>query len=117
MIQEMVAIAQEDLPYLVLTEDPNLQAYRTDQLGDVERACPGRDRATCLRAGLLRAAAGARRRERAAPTTTTRRRRRRRSSSIGAWSFCGGVAFLSCGRAQAAGGGRAAGVRGVSDLA
>ncbi len=26
LVQEMVAITQEDLPYIVLTEDPNLQA-------------------------------------------------------------------------------------------
>ncbi len=42
-IQEMVAITQEDLPYIVLTEDPNLQAYRTDRLADVEPACPADD--------------------------------------------------------------------------
>lgn len=40
IVQEMVAIAQEDLPYLVLTEDPNLQAYRTDRLTNVELSCP-----------------------------------------------------------------------------
>ncbi len=40
LIQRMVEITQEDVPYLVLTEDPNLQAYRTDRLGDVELACP-----------------------------------------------------------------------------
>jgi peptide/nickel transport system substrate-binding protein len=40
IIQEMVAITQRDLPYIVLTEDPNLQAYRTDRLGDVEPTCP-----------------------------------------------------------------------------
>jgi len=40
MIQEMVAIIQRDLPYLVLTEDPNLQAYRTDRIDNVEPTCP-----------------------------------------------------------------------------
>ena len=40
LVQEMVAITQEDLPYIVLTEDPNLQAYRTDKLAGVERVCP-----------------------------------------------------------------------------
>jgi len=40
IIQEMVAMTQEDVAYLVLTEDPNLQAYRTDRLTDVELACP-----------------------------------------------------------------------------
>jgi peptide/nickel transport system substrate-binding protein len=42
-IQEMVAITQEDLPYLVLTYDPNLQAYRTDRLANVEQTCPEDD--------------------------------------------------------------------------
>ncbi len=28
---------QEDLPYVVLTDDPNLQAYRTDRLANVEQ--------------------------------------------------------------------------------
>ena len=36
----MVALTQEDLPYIVLTEDPNLQAYRTDRSANVEQACP-----------------------------------------------------------------------------
>ena len=40
IIQRMVAITQRDLPYLVLTFDPNLQAYRTDRLGDVSPVCP-----------------------------------------------------------------------------
>src|SRR5919106_1516209 len=40
VIQEMVAMAQEDLPYIVLTEDPNLQAYRTDRVAGVEPVCP-----------------------------------------------------------------------------
>ena len=40
LVQEMVAIIQEDLPYIVLTEDPNLEAYRTDKLADVELLCP-----------------------------------------------------------------------------
>jgi peptide/nickel transport system substrate-binding protein len=39
-IQQMVAITQEDVPYVVLTEDPNLAAYRTDRLTNVERSCP-----------------------------------------------------------------------------
>jgi peptide/nickel transport system substrate-binding protein len=43
IIRRMVAIAQRDLPYLVLTDDPNLQAYRTDSIGDVERVCPEGD--------------------------------------------------------------------------
>jgi peptide/nickel transport system substrate-binding protein len=40
IIQEMVAITQEDLPYIVLTEDPNLQAYRTDRVAGIEPVCP-----------------------------------------------------------------------------
>jgi peptide/nickel transport system substrate-binding protein len=40
IVQEMVAIAQEEVPYIVLTEDPNLQAYRTDRLSDVTLSCP-----------------------------------------------------------------------------
>ena len=39
----MIAILQEDLPYIVLTYDPYLEAYNSDALGDVERLCPGRD--------------------------------------------------------------------------
>ena len=40
VIQEMVAILQEDLPYIVLTYDPYLEAYNSDALGGVERLCP-----------------------------------------------------------------------------
>jgi len=40
IIQEMVAITQRDLPYIVLTEDPNLQAWRTDRVENVEPSCP-----------------------------------------------------------------------------
>jgi hypothetical protein len=36
----MVAIAQEELPYIVLTEDPTLQAYRTDRIEEIEPICP-----------------------------------------------------------------------------
>ena len=43
IISEMVAITQRDLPYLVLTEDPNLQAYRTDKLTNVEPQCPAEE--------------------------------------------------------------------------
>jgi peptide/nickel transport system substrate-binding protein len=43
IIQEMVAIGQEDVVYVVLTEDPNLQAYRTDRLSNVEQQCPADD--------------------------------------------------------------------------
>jgi peptide/nickel transport system substrate-binding protein len=43
LIAEMVAITQEDLPYIVLTEDPNLQAYRTDAIAGAEPVCPADD--------------------------------------------------------------------------
>ncbi len=39
----MIDITQRDLPYLVLTEDPYLTAYRTDRVADVQRACPKPD--------------------------------------------------------------------------
>ncbi len=40
VIQEMIAILQRDLPYLVLTEDPYLEAYNTDAVANVQRLCP-----------------------------------------------------------------------------
>jgi peptide/nickel transport system substrate-binding protein len=40
IIQRMVALTQRDLPYLVLTYDPNLQAYRSDSIDNVSLACP-----------------------------------------------------------------------------
>ncbi len=40
MIQRMVALTQRDLPYLVLTEDPQLQAYRTDRIETIKPVCP-----------------------------------------------------------------------------
>ncbi len=39
-IDRMIAISQRDLPYLVLTYDPNLQAYRTDRVRGAEPVCP-----------------------------------------------------------------------------
>ena len=39
----MIAISQRDLPYLVLTVDPILQAYRTDRIAGVEQSCPKPD--------------------------------------------------------------------------
>ena len=33
----MIALSQRDLPYIVLTVDPVLQAYRTDKVADVKR--------------------------------------------------------------------------------
>ena len=43
IVQQMIEISQRDLPYLVLTVDPYLQAYRTDRLAGVERSCPKPD--------------------------------------------------------------------------
>ena len=40
LVRQMVDLTQRDLPYLVLTEDPYLTAYRTDRVTDIERACP-----------------------------------------------------------------------------
>jgi len=40
IVDELVAISQRDLPYLVLTVDPYLQAYRTEALSGVELSCP-----------------------------------------------------------------------------
>jgi peptide/nickel transport system substrate-binding protein len=40
IVSQMLAISQRDLPYLVLTVDPVLQAYRTDRLSNVQRLCP-----------------------------------------------------------------------------
>ena len=58
IIQRMVAITQRDLPYIVLTYDPNLQAYRTDRIANVEPVCPEDSTGDVdLRPDLLRAAA------------------------------------------------------------
>jgi peptide/nickel transport system substrate-binding protein len=43
LIKQMIDLAQRDLPYLVLTEDPVLEAYRTDRLSNVELQCPKPD--------------------------------------------------------------------------
>jgi peptide/nickel transport system substrate-binding protein len=40
IVKQMIEISQRDLPYLVLTVDPVLQAYRTDRLSGVQLACP-----------------------------------------------------------------------------
>jgi peptide/nickel transport system substrate-binding protein len=39
-VKRMIAIAQRDLPYLVLTTDPELSAYRTDRVSGARRQCP-----------------------------------------------------------------------------
>ncbi len=40
IVSQMIAISQRDLPYIVLTVDPVLQAYRSDKLSGVARSCP-----------------------------------------------------------------------------
>jgi len=40
IIAQMIEIAQEEVAYLVLTWDPNLQAYRTDTIEQIEPSCP-----------------------------------------------------------------------------
>jgi hypothetical protein len=39
----MVNLVQEDMGYLILTEDANLQAYRTDRIAEITPACPEGD--------------------------------------------------------------------------
>ena len=60
VIQEMIAILQRDLPYLVLTEDPYLEAYNSDAVANVQQLCPAETGTGVLPAGLLRAPALAR---------------------------------------------------------
>jgi peptide/nickel transport system substrate-binding protein len=43
LVKQMIAISQRDLPYLVLTVDPVLQAYRTDKVSGVKQVCPEPD--------------------------------------------------------------------------
>jgi peptide/nickel transport system substrate-binding protein len=43
VVQQMIALSQRDLPYIVLTVDPTLQAYRTDKLAGVKGQCPEPD--------------------------------------------------------------------------
>ncbi len=40
LIHQMVNLVQEDMGYLILTEDANLQAYRTDRIEKITPACP-----------------------------------------------------------------------------
>ena len=40
VVREMIAVLQEDLPYIVLSYDPYLEAYNSDALSNVERLCP-----------------------------------------------------------------------------
>jgi peptide/nickel transport system substrate-binding protein len=43
IVKQMIDLTQRDLPYLVLTYDPLLEAYRTDRVANVERVCPKPD--------------------------------------------------------------------------
>ncbi len=40
IVKQLVDISQRDLPYLVLTVDPTLQAYRTDRVSGADPMCP-----------------------------------------------------------------------------
>ncbi len=40
IVARMIDILQRDLPYLVLTVDPVLEAYRSDRIENVELSCP-----------------------------------------------------------------------------
>jgi peptide/nickel transport system substrate-binding protein len=42
-VKQLIDISQRDLPYLVLSVDPILQAYRTDRLSGVSQQCPEPD--------------------------------------------------------------------------
>ncbi len=43
IVEQMIALSQRDLPYLVLTVDPILQAYRTDRVSGATQQCPKPD--------------------------------------------------------------------------
>lgn len=43
IVGQMIDILQRDLPYLVLTVDPMLEAYRSDRIENVELSCPQPD--------------------------------------------------------------------------
>jgi peptide/nickel transport system substrate-binding protein len=43
LIRQMIDLTQRDLPYLVLTEDPVLESYRTDRVDNVTLQCPKPD--------------------------------------------------------------------------
>jgi len=52
VIAQMINILQEDLPYLVLIENPVLQAWRTDRIANIEPVCPAdTGDAICLQTG------------------------------------------------------------------
>ncbi len=43
LVRQMIDLTQRDLPYIVLTVDPILQAYRTDRIAGAEQQCPKPD--------------------------------------------------------------------------
>jgi peptide/nickel transport system substrate-binding protein len=43
IVRQMIELTQRDLPYIVLTVDPILQAYRTDRISGAEQQCPKPD--------------------------------------------------------------------------
>ena len=43
LVRQMIELTQRDLPYIVLTVDPILQAYRTDRISGAEQQCPKPD--------------------------------------------------------------------------
>ena len=55
IVEQMIALSQRDLPYIVLTVDPVLQAYRTDKVCRRQAGVPGAQRRHHLRPGRLRA--------------------------------------------------------------
>jgi peptide/nickel transport system substrate-binding protein len=58
LVGQMIDIAQRDLPYIVLTVDSALQAYRTDKLAKPKRVCPEPDGdITCDQVGYAAVAA------------------------------------------------------------
>jgi peptide/nickel transport system substrate-binding protein len=58
IVTQMIDLAQRDLPYIVLTVDSALQAYRTDKLAKPKRVCPEPDGdITCDQVGYASVAA------------------------------------------------------------
>jgi peptide/nickel transport system substrate-binding protein len=58
LIKQMIALSQRDLPYIVLTVDSTLQAYRTDKIAKPTRGCPEPDGdITCDQVGYASVAA------------------------------------------------------------
>lgn len=52
VIHQMINLLQRDLPYLVLIENPMLEAWRSDRIANVEPICPeGDGDALCMQTG------------------------------------------------------------------